>query len=802
MKTIQILFWSLFLTFAQGTSAQNTRNRINFNADWKFSLSNNILYAAEKYQDKDWHNINLPHDWSVEFDFSDKNTGRNAFLPGGIAWYRKTFEIPNDYKGKHIEIQFDGIYKDSKIWVNGYPVGAQHDGYTSFYFDITELLHAGKSNTISVKVDNSIQPNCRWYSGSGIYRDVWLTVVNSAHIETWGTYITTPEVSATQAIVVVETTIENMSSSKNLVLETVVLDSNQKEVGRTSASYSIGNYRKGVVNQNLKITQPKLWSPQTPQLYTAKTQLKENGVIIDQYQSRFGIRDLKFDADKGFFINGKNMKMKGVCLHHDAGVLGAAVPTEVWKRRLLQLRAIGCNAIRTAHNPPSVDFLDLCDELGFLVMEEFVDKWDDGVVVDKKTNNPFFDDPYTDPFFFEEWKKNYGETIRRDRNHPSVIIWSVGNENHSPGEDDENNGMKNYGAFIRTLDPTRPVISGMERGKDKPVNEKVNDIIETGQFMDLIALNYGEQWCKLIHDKKPGKPFVSTESYIYFNSELEKRFANIERSPWLDVLDNNNNMGLFLWAGIDYLGESKKLPSLGSTSGILDMAGFRKSISYLYEAFWSEKPMVYVAIYKGDADDFSTSGRWSSPPMDENWNLEKGKVVDLVTYTNCESVDLYLNNIKIGNQKLADIPNWIMKWRKVNYQEGTLKAVGIINGKAVCESVIKTTGKPVRSILTVDKKEVTTGGVVQVEIDLVDSKGNRVVSDDKELKFKLNGQGLILGLSNGDIQCLDSFRLIETKKTHQGKVLCIMKAGNSAGQMSLVVSGEGIATTSTNVVVK
>jgi beta-galactosidase len=802
MKTIHILFLSFTLIFIQGITAQKTRNRINFNSDWKFSLSDNILYAAQKYQDKDWRTLKLPHDWSVEFDFSDKNTGRNAFLPGGIAWYRKTFEVPNDYKDKHIEIQFDGVYKDSKIWVNGFPVGAQHDGYTSFYFDITELLEIGKSNTIAIKVDNSIQPNCRWYSGSGIYRDVWLTVVNPTHIDTWGTYISTPEVSASQATIAIETTIENMSSSKNLVLETIILDANQKEVGRTTTNYSIGNYRKGVINQNLKITQPKLWSPQMPQLYSANSQLKENGTIIDEYQSSFGIRELKFDADKGFFINGKNMKMKGVCLHHDAGVLGAAVPTEVWRRRLLKLKAIGCNAIRTSHNPPSVDFLDLCDELGFLVMEEFVDKWDDGVIEDKKTNNPFFDDPYTDPFFFEEWKKNYGETIRRDRNHPSVIIWSVGNENHSPGEKDENNGMKNYGAFVRTLDPTRPVISGMERGKDKAVAEKVNDIIETCQFMDLIALNYGEQWCKLINDKKPGKPFVSTESYIYFNSELEKRFANIERSPWLDVLDNDNNMGLFLWAGIDYLGESKKLPSLGSSSGILDMAGFRKSVSYLYEAFWSEKPMVYVAVYKGDADDFSTSGRWSSPPMDENWNLEKGKVVDLVTYTNCESVDLYLNNKKIGNQKIADVSNWIMKWRKVNFQEGTLKAVGIINGKQVCESVIKTTGNAVRSILTVDKKEVATEGVVQVEIDLVDNKGNRVVSEDKELNFKLNGDGSILGLSNGNIQCLDSFRLIETKKTHQGKVLCILKAGNSAGQMSLVVSGEGITSSAVRILVK
>ncbi|MGA9637047.1 glycoside hydrolase family 2 TIM barrel-domain containing protein [Flavobacterium sp.] len=802
MKIFKTILLLLFCVFTQGVFAQNSPHKVNFNANWKFSLTDSIKYAAGKFKDKDWQKLNLPHDWSAEADFSKNNSGRNAWLPGGIGWYRKNFSLPESDKGKHIEIQFDGVYKNSKIWVNGFPVGAQHDGYTSFYFDITELLRFGQNNTIAVRVDNSIQPNCRWYSGSGIYRNVWLNVSNPTHILNWGTYVTTPTVSKSEATVVIETTIVNLAKAQKTILETIVFDDNNKEVGRVSTDYMIGNFRNGEVDQMVTITNPKVWSPKTPKIYVAKSFLKINGSVVNEYETRFGIRDLRFDAEKGFFINGENIKLKGVCLHQDGGVFGAAVPIEVWKRRLMNLRNIGCNAIRTAHNPPSSEFLDICDELGFLVMEEFVDKWDDGEIEDKKSNNPFFDIPYTDPSFAEEWKKNFGETIRRDRNHPSVVIWSVGNENHPPGSEDENQGMKTYGAFVRTLDPTRPVISGMERGKDLPVNQKIDDIMQTCTYMDLIALNYGEQWCKLIADRKPGKPFVSTESYTYFNSELEKRFATLERSPWLDVIDNSNNMGLFLWVGIDYLGEAKKMPKIGSDSGLFDLAGFRKESSFLYEAFWSEKPMVHIAVYEGDADDFSTSGRWGWPPMNESWNLIKEKQVDVVTYTNCESVDLYLNGKKIGNQKLSDFPNWIMKWRKVNYAEGTLRAVGLINGKAVCEYEIKTTGKIARIILESDQKAVSVYGIVQVEISIVDAKGNLITNDDEELEFELEGNGEILALANGDITCQDAFRLKEKKSTYKGKALCVIRAKENKGKMNLKVRSKGISTSSVTVLVK
>ncbi|WP_139314792.1 glycoside hydrolase family 2 TIM barrel-domain containing protein [Saccharicrinis aurantiacus] len=794
IRNFQVL---ILLMFAHlGIAQDSIRVKESFNNDWLFMLGDSVDYAGHDFEDANWRKLTLPHDWSIEGAFSADNSGRNAFLPGGIAWYRKHFILPNTYKGKHIEIQFDGVYKNASIWINNTPVGTHHDGYTSFYYDVTELLKHGESNTIAVRVDNSIQPNCRWYTGSGIHRNVWLTVTNNTHVANWGTYITSPQVSKNKASIQIETSLENMDEGKTFQLETVIYNPQGVEVSRSSSEIEMGRYCKKDFTQTLSVAVPQLWSVQNPVLYAAKSFIKQNGNVLDVYESTFGIRTLVFDAEKGFFLNGENIKMKGVCLHHDGGPLGAVVPDAVWERRLQTLKDIGCNAIRTAHNPSSSEFLDLCDRMGFLVMNEFVDKWDK---LYRKKSDPgfkFYNVPMADPNFSLEWKSLFAETIRRDRNHPSVIIWSVGNENHSPGTLGQKNGLRNYASFVRSMDPTRPVISGMERGKDLPVVQKVSDIIETCTYMDLIALNYGEQWCKLIDAQKPGKPYVSTESYTYFNSELEKRFANIERSPWIDVLENNNNMGLFLWVGIDYLGESRTFPKTGSNSGLLDMAGFRKNPSYLYEAFWSDKPMVHIKVYEGDADDFSTSGRWGWPPMNEHWNYNEGDKLDVVNYTNCESVNLYLNNKLIGNQKLADIPNWIMKWRKLNYQSGTLKAVGIIDGKEVCEHTIKTAKEPQRINIKLDKQKLVPDDIIHVELQLTDKKGNAVRNSEKDLHFAVLGAGEIIGIHNGDVECVEPNSNISSRSTHLGRCLLIIKTNNNSNQLAVEVSGDGLKSNS------
>lgn len=791
MKLFLSTFLIIGMTVTTVIAQSNKLNRIteNFNQNWKFKLEDKASFCERGLDDNSWRTLTLPHDWSVEANFSKENSGRNAWLPGGIAWYRKSFLLPDNYKGKSIEIQFDGVYKNATLWVNQNPIGVQHDGYTSFRYDITELLSFEEENTIAVRVDNSTVPNCRWYSGSGIYRNVWLNVTSPTHIETWGTFISTPEVSEQDATVKIVSTVRTMDEAQDLNIETKIYASDGKQVAELTSTMKIGNYQSADITQFLKVENPDLWSVETPEIYSASTFVKSGNEILDEYLSTFGIRTIEFDAEEGFFLNGKNIKMKGVCLHHDAASLGGAVPDEVWVRRLQKLKAIGCNAIRTAHNPASPEFMTMCDTMGFLVMNEFVDKWNKPYRKNAP-QDPYFNVQMADPNFIVEWQRNYEQTIRRDRNHPSVIMWSVGNENHPSGSTSQNDGLRRYASFVRSLDPTRPVISGMERGKDvKNVEQKVDDIIESCKYMDLIALNYGEQWCKSIIDKKPGKAFVSTESYRYYNSTPLKRYANVERSPWFDVVNNQANMGLFLWPGISYLGESRNWGRIGS-GGLFDFAGFPSSDAYLYKAFWSEKPTLHIEVYDKQPENMS---QWGIPVMHQNWNLPKDTIVNLVTYTNCETVDLYLNNKKIDSQNLSDFPSWIMNWNDIPYKPGILKAVGKINGKAVCETVIATTGKLNHIEMNADKLGVKPGDIIHVELFLRDKKGRKITHTEEELQFKLEGKATILALENGNNSDLTPFTNKKTKTTHKGRCLCIIKVGdNEEVSVKLSVNCPGI----------
>ena len=799
---ISLVFFTSLIVAQEKLSAtaflqeeDNSRLTIDFNKNWKFKLSDSIQFKDIGFNDSNWRTLDVPHDWSIEFDYSESNSGRNAWLPGGIGWYRKTIIIPKEQSNKEFRIEFDGVYKNSTLWVNGHYVGNQHDGYTSFYYNITPFINFGGENTFAIKVDNSIQPNCRWYSGSGIYRNVRLTITNKLAIEQWGTFITTPKVSNSGTDALVQTALRNYGNASEFILETTIYSTDGEQVGTIQTKELINRKSSKTIYQTINVKNPKLWSIKKPELYTAKSKVIINNKVVDNYETKFGIRTIDFDVKKGFSLNGENLKLKGVCLHNDGGVLGVAVPIEIWERRLDKLKEIGCNAIRAAHNPPSPEFLDLCDEKGFLVMNEFVDKWNseaNNKKGKKWTSNFFNPEGFEDSHFEYEWQKNFKHTIERDRNHPSIIIWSVGNENHSPEDPEQIYGLRKYTSYVRSLDSSRPVISGMERGRDSNPNDKVEAIIKACSEMDLIALNYGEQWCKAIGDKKTEMPYVSTESYRYFNSSPEKRFANIERSPWIDVLENEHNMGLFLWVGIDYLGESKNFPKLGSTSGLLDISGFKKTESYLYQAFWSNKPMVSIAVYEVDADDFSTSGRWGWPPIQESWNFKEGEKKDLVTYTNCESVNLYLNGKLLGNKKLSDFSNWIMKWRDIPFEKGTLKAVGIIDGSEVCQFELKSTGAPYSIELKPYKKIIGSDKILQVEVFLIDKKRNLITQEPKDLYFKTEGDAEIIGISNGDMYDITPVINIQTRKTNKGTCLVILKTKELFKGAKLIVSAKGV----------
>ncbi|MGQ1910741.1 glycoside hydrolase family 2 TIM barrel-domain containing protein [Marinifilum sp. RC60d5] len=784
------------ILFLNPLLAQKNSNKSSFNSNWKFYLTKENDKLQEEsanfylvdFDDSNWRTLNVPHDWSIEQEFSKENAHENAWLPGGVGWYRKQFKLKQEDKDKHFEIQFDGVYRHAQIWVNEKYVGVQYDGYTSFYFDITSFLKFNEPNTIALRVDNSIQPNCRWYTGSGIFRNVWLRISNPLHVKNWGTAITTPIVTQSEAKVVVNTELEYTGTSwKNCLLETTVYDAEGKQVVQQETKFILGSKQGTEVKQEFSIFSPALWSLDSPTMYTAVSQIKEKGKIIDEYKTRFGIRDIKFDAQTGFYLNGENMKFKGVCLHSSAGVFGIAVPKEVWVRRLEELKAIGCNAIRTAHNSMAPEFMDICDSLGFLVMDEFVDKWDD------KT--------YANPFFHNEWKHNFGEIVRRDRNHPSVVIWSVGNENHNPGTEEQTEGLKNYCNYVRSIDMSRPVVSGMPRPQFGDPEKIVDGIIESSQHMDVIGMNYGEQWVPRIMHRNPGKPFVSTESYTYYSSTENERWCYNECAPWLDVIENDQNMGLFLWSGIKYLGE---IPAKGKNSwpkvycwpaAFLNSAGFRTPTSYFYESLWSNKPMVHIAVYEKDS---WFNKKWGVPPANEIWNYKSGKVLDLITYTNCDKVELYLNNKKIGTQYLDDCANRLMKWREIPYAKGQLKAIAYKDGEKASEFVLITAENPNKVQVSFYKNQVNKDGVAQVEIQLLDKKGISVKHQEVELNFEVIG-GKIIGLDNGGLTALDNFKATDSRKTYQGKCLVYIQANTNVKEVQLNVSGKQIESNSARI---
>ncbi|OXU14552.1 glycoside hydrolase family 2 TIM barrel-domain containing protein [Sedimentisphaera salicampi] len=747
----------IFALFCSNTLADYPA-RHNFNSDWRFHLGDGD-FKSPQYDSSSWRKLSLPHDWSAEGEFSKDNTGRNACLPAGIGWYIKKFSIPAEHEGRRVELQFDGIYRHSELWINGRSLGMQYDGYTTFYHDITDYVKFGQENTVAVRVDNSDQPNCRWYSGSGIYRNAWLTFRNPLHITNWGTYITTPQVSSENASVKIETTVKNDGEKQDFTLKTEIYSPEGEKIKEVSTEKTARFKQKLKINQQIEIDSPELWSTTAPHLYKAVSIVSAGGNTQSTRETRFGIRRLRFDAEEGFFLNGENMDFKGVCLHHEAGTLGAAVPKGVWQRRLENLRQIGCNAIRTAHNPPSPEFLDICDELGFLVMDEFVDKWEN--------------EKFADEHFRDEWRDNYLSTIKRDRNHPCVVIWSVGNENLPAGSKEQNGYLKMLGGFVRYHDPTRPVVSGMRRGGDYNVEKKVQNILKSCEYMDLIALNYGEQWADELAETNPDKPFVSTESYTYFNSSDKRRYAKIESAPWLDAARSDFNTGVFLWTGIDYLGESG-WPKIGSSAGLFDIAGFRKTKSYLYEAFWSDNKSVYAAVYQQDPDDFSKIGQWGWPNLTESWNFEGKEKVDLAVYSNCEKTAIYVNDKKIEEKKLADFPNGIIKFRGVPYEKGVLRAEGIENGKEVCSYELKTTGEPAEIRLTAEDTP-REDGICHIKAEVLDSQGRLVKNAGNEIEFSATGGGEVLSLSNGDLKCLRSFTETESWPAYKGRCLCIVR---------------------------
>jgi beta-galactosidase len=602
--TITVLF--LFNMFCVNvlTFAQDTRQLlIDFN--WRFHLGD--VYGANNpgFDDADWRILNLPHDWSIEGKFDSQNASGTGYLPGGIGWYRKEFTLPETDKNKHVAIRFDGVYENSEVWINGHYLGKRPYGFISFNYDLTQYFHFGKEkNIIAVRVDNSYVADSRWYTGSGIYRHVWLIVTDQIHIANWGTYVTTPSVSKTSADVRIITKIKNGSPANHTItLKTIVADSTGIVVGQTSSNILFQPETEYEFDQTVNVKNPVLWSLNRPYLYSIISEVYNGKQLVDKDSASLGIRAIKFDADNGFFLNGESVKIKGVCLHNDAGALGSAVPESEWERRLILMKEMGANAIRTSHNPPAPEFLDLCDRMGFVVMDEAFDEWEigkkkwiQGWNVGQEESAAGLEKYYSQhgySDYFKEWaKQDIQDMVRRDRNHPSIILWSIGNEIDYPNDPYTDPTQDNFEQwrpqayqlteiagnlydYVKEMDTTRPVTAALA---NIPLSNKTG----YAALLDVVGYNYQEKYYEEDHKKFTDRKIIGSENGDSYEALLA-------------VKNNKFISGQFLWTGVDYLGEAGTFPNRSNLAGLVDLSDFKKPDFYYRQSLWTEKPMVHIS---------------------------------------------------------------------------------------------------------------------------------------------------------------------------------------------------------------
>lgn len=784
----------LLCCMAYTTAAQRTV--IDFNNNWKFSLSADSTSIESDYIDKTWRVLTLPHDWSIEGQFNEKHpaTTQGGALPGGIGWYRKTFTLPTGARHKNCFIEFDGIYRNSEVWINGHYLGKRPNGYISFGYELTPYLNpAPQKNVLTVKVDNSQQPNSRWYTGSGIYRNVRLVMTSPVAIEQWGSFVTTPIVKPEAATVNIALSIRKSADQRQTVrLVTKVLDVAGKIVAAQTSGDVLLTDSVNIAAQQIQVPQPKLWSVSTPYLYKAVTSIIQNGKTIDAYTTPFGIRYFHFDVNKGFFLNGKPLKILGVCMHHDLGALGAAINVRAMQRQLEIMKAMGANAIRTAHNPPAPELLDLCDEMGLLVMDEAFDMW-------QKKKNKF--DYFAD---FPAWhRRDLEDQVKRDRNHPSVFMWSIGNEIR---EQFDSTGITLGRALVRIvkdLDTTRPVTAALSEW-----NPAKNFIYQSGA-LDVVGLNYHHEVYADFQKHYPGKAFIGTEQmsalatrgHYDLPSDTTKFWP--QRSPMKYVEGGNPDYtvsaydqvaaywgsthettwklikkyeflsGLFVWTGFDYLGEPVPYPwpARSSYYGIVDLAGFPKDAYYMYQSEWTSKPVLHVFPH---------------------WNWEPGKLVDVwAWYNQADEAELFLNGRSLGIRRKQGDELHVM-WR-VPFEPGTLKAVSRKMGKTVCTKEIRTAGAAYRLEMAPDRKIIHANGkdLSFITIRVLDAKGSIVQDAAPLIRIKIAGNASLAGMDNGYQAGLESFK-VNQHKAYNGLCLAIVQAGHTAGDIKITASAGGL----------
>ncbi|MEW4925061.1 glycoside hydrolase family 2 TIM barrel-domain containing protein [Algibacter sp. 2305UL17-15] len=847
----------LLVSYSCSENKQTSLERdINFNSNWKFTLGDIENAQNLEFNDNPWATLHLPHDWSIEQGFmpplpvkadADANVETSAnnnnlpsgisavrvnefrktasstgFVPGGVGWYRKSFTLNEADKNKNIAIEFDGVYTRSKVWVNGHLLGFRPNGYVSFNYDLTPHLHFDKENVIAVRVDHSNYVDSRWYTGSGIYRNVRLVKRNAIHIPTWGVTITTPKITSEEAKVSFDIDLKSTSKQEDAIkVKTQILAPNGELVGETSEELTIKGVSK--IDSEISLKNPQLWDLETPHIYRAKIQIISNDNVLDEVVETFGIRTAEFHANKGFLLNGKQVKIKGVNLHHDAGAVGAAVPVDVWRRRLMKLKSIGCNAIRTAHNPYAPEFLDLCDELGLLVDAEFFDEWSQDK--DKHTTELGSNDApesFTDGYssYFNEWaKQDLQDCIRRDKNHPAIFMWSIGNEiewtfpyysqaykkvngnvkyyEHIPNYDYEVNKAafesvkpevdslvviaNLLSKWTKEMDTTRPVTVGSVL----PVIANVSGYADA---VDVLGFNYRAPEYDGAHKEYPDLKILGSEN----NGTYEE---------WKAINDRDFVAGIFTWTGIAYMGEAGPFPRKGLNLSFFDFACFKMPRGHFYECLWKDDPKVYVGTaplsiseYKYDKDKGFTLElrtnwlrRWTWYDIEDSWNYKEGEEIVVQGYTNCEASELFLNGTSFGKQKVNDNKDHVIKWL-VPFQAGELKIVGYNDGKKVDEYSLKTAGKLAKLKIESDRGQMNANhsDVAHIVVKLLDEKGVLIPNEDADVQFEIEGEGQLIAVDNGW-----EYNVQHPKgnviKTHNGKALGIVQSNYNKGTLKVVV---------------
>jgi beta-galactosidase len=791
---IKVFLLALLTAFpvltGSASPSSGPRQRLQADLGWKFLMGDLTNAQNSELDDRAWRPVDLPHDWSIEGKFDRKNPmgGAGGFLPAGVGWYRRTFTVPGTWRGKQVWAEFEGVYMNSQVWLNGVKLGGHPYGYTTFAVDLTSALKPGRHNVLAVRVDNSQHKNTRWYSGSGIYRHVWLTVADPVHVAPWGVFVRTLEAHSELGKVALEIQVTNASTAASLVtLHTSLFGPDGKQAGESQGQSHLAAGTTTPFSQSITVRAPALWSPPTPQLYRAVTEVQANGKTLDRVETPFGIRTLAWSVDHGLQLNGNILKLYGGCFHDDSGCLGVASFDRAEERRVEELLAAGFNAVRTSHNPPAPAFLDACDRLGLLVMDEAFDCWNVG-----KNSKDYH------LVFKDWWQRDLEAMVRRDRNHPSIIFWSIGNEIPEAFQPLGADTGQLLADWVRKFDTTRPVTEAI---LGRPRQTQLETYDRHSAALDITGYNYAINSHAADHQRVPTRVMVSTESnpHDVFQS-------------WAVVNDNSYVLGDFMWTAIDYLGEAgigrwavdasanghggdAFFPSHGAYCGDIDLMGVRKPVSHYRNIVWDRGEKLYLTVQQPvlEGHKINIEG-WAVYPTSPSWTWPgfEEKPVKVEVYSRADSVQLFQDDHLIGEKKTGRDQQFKAVF-DVTYRPGKLRAVALQDGQKTDEKTLETVDAPAALRVTADRSTLAANGqdLLFATVEIVDRKGRWQPNAEPELTFAVDGASTFAGAGSGDVASTESYQS-PTRKAFQGRAQVVLRSKRKAGSVTLHVRAKGL----------